>query len=228
MRLLVNEYTDCTRGERSPILFHNSEDGETLLLLADASETAFSNRYQPLIDVMKASFMESMRRRSNSLPERLRIASRAIEKIMRECFPSSNEFGEQSYSAVFVALGFDGSNAYPLWIGSPQAQLLRGGVCVRTTTPQVTVIPSSNQIFTESSISTNSDMESNVVDGEPWPLMIDDMVVLADCRLFALFSRSELANLVGGTKGNKAKALVEAAQTLKYAFAQSAIVAQVL
>lgn len=226
MQFLVDEYTDCTRGDRRPTLFHLSEAGEALLLLADASESAFSRCYQPLIDVMKAAFADSLYHRNSSFPERLRIASRAIEKTMRERFPSSGDFGEESYSAQFVVLGVNESNAFPLWIGSPQAMLLRGGVCIRTTRPQVTILPNSSQVFTDSSISTLSAAEAPILADEPWALMANDILLLAHHSLFRLFSESELANLIEGARGNKAKALVEAAQALKFTFAQSAIVAQ--
>ena len=110
MQLLVDEYTDCSRGDRRPTLFHLSETGEALLLLADASEAAFSRCYQPLIDVTKASFTYSFLHRDGSLPERLRIASSSLEKTMLERFPSSDEFGEECYSAVFVVLGLGESS----------------------------------------------------------------------------------------------------------------------
>jgi hypothetical protein len=228
MQILVDEHTDRTRGDRSPTLFHLSETGEALLLLADASETAFSRCYQPLIDIIKTTFTDSLLHSDGLLPERLRIASGSIEKTMRARFPSSSEFGEECYSAVFVVLGLQESNVFPLWIGSPQAKLLRDGLCIRTTSPQVTILPNSSRVYTDSSITTSSEAEAPIISDEPWSLMASDMLVLADHRLFSLFSENELVSLIEGTRSNKAKALVEAAQALNFTFAQSAIVAQVL
>ncbi len=152
MRIIVDEYTDCTRGERRATLVHHSQHNETLLLLADASETAFSRGYQPLIDVVKASFMDSLIHGAGSLKERMRNASRATEKTIRERFVNSSEFGEESYSAVFVALGLKEWTASPLWIGSPQSKLLLGGVCERATSPEITAMPHSRLIVTNNSI----------------------------------------------------------------------------
>jgi hypothetical protein len=226
MRLIVDEYTDCTRGERRPTLFYEMDTGERLLLLADASETAFSHCYQPLIDVVKTSFIDSLIHRAGSLQERMRSAFHATQKTMRERYPSSTEFGEESYTAVFVALGIEDSMAFPFWIGSPQAKLLRGGAVIKTTSPHVTAIPNSNLIVTINSISTDSEKNVSVAADDPWSLTLKDTLLLADHRLFSLFSENDLANLIEGTSSNKAKALVEAAQALDFSFAQSAIVAQ--
>jgi hypothetical protein len=227
MRLIVDEYTDCTPGERSPTLVHRSKTGETLLLLADASETAFSRCYQPLIDVVKSSFIDSLLHGVGSLQERMSSASCATERTMRERFPSSTEFGEESFSAVFVALGLKEWNALPLWIGSPEARLLRGGACIRTTSPHVTATPHSNLIVTNTLMTTRLETQPPVAADEPWSLVVKDLLLLADHRLFTLFSEDNLVNVIEGARGNKAKALVEAAQALKFTFAQSAIVAQV-
>ena len=88
-------------------------------------------------------------------------------------------------------------------------------------------MPNSRQVFTDSSITTRTEAKAPIIADEPWALMANDMLVLADYRLFRLFPDNELANLIKGAKRNKAKALVEAAQALDFTFAQSAIVAQV-
>lgn len=228
MQLVVDEYTDSTRGERKPTLFYPSEADRTLLLLADASETVFSRCYQPLIDVVKASFIDSLLQSDGPLQERLRSACRAIGTAMRGRFSSSTEFGEECYSAVFVVLGIEEGRAFPFWIGSPQAKHLRGGVCIRATIPQVTVIPTSNLIVTNNSMTTSPDSCASVATDEPWPLVSGDVLVLADHRLFAQFSERDLAGVIRRARGNKAKALVDAAQSLAFTFAQSAIVARLL
>jgi hypothetical protein len=239
MRLIVDEYTDRTRGESDLTLFQCSRTDQQLLLVADASETASSRAYQPLIDVVKASFVESLFHGDGPLPQRMRSACRALEQTMRERFPSSPEFGEEDYWATFVVLGVEGSHAFPLWIGSPQAKLLRGGVCIRSTIPQVTVIPkcgpwhefpsrNTDFIVTDNSMASRREEDASVADDEPWALATGDILLLADHRLFALFSENELANLIEGAGRNKAKVLVDAAQNIEFDFARSAILARVV
>jgi hypothetical protein len=228
MRLLVDEYTDCTKGERRPTLVHRSQAGETLLLLADADDTGFSIRYQPLMDVVKASFTESLSHGHGSLQARMRNAIGAIHKVMQKRFVSSPKFGEEHYYATFVALGLEHWSAFPMWIGSPQAKLVRDGVCFRTTNPQVTAMPNSKFIVTNKTMTASSDSYDSVVAGHTWSLVTKDVLILADHRLFVLFSDRDLASIIERESGNKAKALVESAQALDFQFAQSAIVAQVL
>ena len=109
MRIVVDAYTDCKDGQRSPTLFQVSPNGECLLLLVDASETAFAHSYQPLIDVVKNSFSHALSLTAGSLRERLSEVTLAVEKTMAVRFPSSKEFGSESYSTVFVALGIVGN-----------------------------------------------------------------------------------------------------------------------
>jgi hypothetical protein len=228
MRLIVHEYTDCTQEQSRPTLVHHSETGQTLLLLVDASEMAFSSGYQPLIDVVKSSFMDSVFHTAGSLPDRMSRAFIAADNTMRERFHSSTDFCEEQYSAVFVALGLEEGKAFPLWIGSPQAKLFRGGVCVRSTTPHVTAVPNSQIIVTDCSMNTYAQAVAFAAADGPWSLVEKDMLLLADHRSFALFSENDLANVIEGSRSNRAKAFVEAAQSLNYTFARSAIVAHVL
>jgi hypothetical protein len=230
MRLVVDEYTDCTKGSRDRTLFQVSPGGESLLLLADGSETAFAHGYQPLIDLVKTVFARSLFVGAGPMQERMLRATRAVVSAMSEGFISSEEFGEASYSAVFVALVIVEQCAFPVWIGSPQASMFRNGCCVKKTSSHVTVLPASagsGLIVTRQALSTvPNHADSHVEVGEPWRLAQDDVLVLADHRLFALSPDSEMVDIISNPV-TPAKNLVEWAQRFRYRFAEAALVLRV-
>src|ERR1700756_2509107 len=103
MSLLVTSYTDCPNGKRDPLLVKTLPRGESLLILADGSETAFAHSYQPVMDLVGESFLNSLSRSTGPIPERLQQAEIDFETLMGQRFPSSDRLGENSFSATFIA-----------------------------------------------------------------------------------------------------------------------------
>ena len=228
MRLTVDTYTDCTEGERNRTLFRTLPSGETLFLLADGSETAFAHSYQPIMDLVKECFPQAFSDSVGSILERLLLASMALESAMYQRFPSSEQFGENWYSATFIAVVILGNQSFSAWIGSQEAKLFRRGRCVKATAPHVTLVPGIGRndfAVTSKILSTVPGQDRAQADVEgPWGLQTEDVLVIADYRLFASGSDDEIGNIVANELTSPAKALVEWAQRLQHSFAQSSLV----
>jgi hypothetical protein len=112
MRLTVDAYTDCTKGHSDRVLFQTAPNGESLLLLADASDQVFGRNYQPLIDLVKDRFAQSLFPSEGPLQDRLSRGVEAIETTMHARFPSSEEFGEGWYCTEFAALVIENDSSH--------------------------------------------------------------------------------------------------------------------
>jgi hypothetical protein len=231
MDLLVTSYTDCINGKRDPLLVETLPRGESLLVLADGSEMALAHSYQPVMDLVGESFLNSLSRSMGPIPERLRQAEGDLETLMRQRFPSSDRFEENTFSATFLAALISGGQAFFTWIGSQQAKLFRSRRSVWETTPHVTVVPATDRgefIVTSRVVSTAAGEVGGPPQIEgPWSLASGDVLVIADYRLFHLLPDDEIAAIIATAPASAAQALVEEAQRRQRHFMRSALVARV-
>jgi hypothetical protein len=231
MSLIVDACTDCTTAERRRTCFRTYPNGESALLLADGSDTAFATGYQPIIDLVHESFALSSHSNAGSVQERLLLASASVEQAMFQRFPSSAQFGDEQYTATYIAVVVSGSQAFCAWIGSQQAKLFRSSRSVLETHPHVNIVPvrsRSDFIVTAKSLSTIPGQERSQADIEgPWTLQPGDVVVIADYRLFRLVSDDVVASIIATSHTSPARVLVERAESLEHSFAQSALVVRV-
>lgn len=233
MKLDVDIYTDCTRGERDPALFQTLPGGESLFILADGSEMAFAHSFQPIMDVIKGCFAESLARSTGSIRERLAQGVVDLGQAMDRRFPSSDRFGDKSYTATFIAVVIADDRCFLAWIGSQQAKLFRDRRCIKATVPHVTIVHRPGQsdfIVTDKVLSTSPGQVVEPPDIEgPWSLASEDVLVIADHRLFASIPDDEIATVLSKTHAggdtSAARSLVEAAQAKHRHFASTALIA---
>jgi len=232
MNLLVDKYTGSCEGKVDRALFETLPNGESLFLLANGSEGPFTHGYMPIIALVKECVASSLSHSLGSIPSRLSVASSDFEKSLSERFPSSGVIGEQKYSAEFIAAIVDQDRVFFAWIGSQQAKVVRKGQCVRETVPHITVLPGTTRrgfVVTTRFFSTiPGHEEARVETAGPWYVRSGDIIVLADCRLFALGTDDEIGRLVTKAASSMpAKALVAWAEGLENRYAESALVALV-
>ncbi len=230
MIIHVDSHTDCMSGKRDPLLNRILPGGESLLMLTDGSEMAFAHSYQPVMDLVRESFLDSLSRSTGSARERLELAVIDLETLMHERFPSSDRFGEDTYAATFLAALISGDQGFLGWIGSQQAKLFRGRRCVGATVPHVTVVPGTDRgdfVVTSRVLCTSADQSREVPDIEgPWRFMPGDVLVVADYRLFSLFSDDELIAILANEPTSAARSLAEEAQRKKPDFMRSSLIAR--
>jgi hypothetical protein len=229
MPLEVDQYTDCSKGQRDRTLFRTSPSGDSLLILADGSEIAFSQGFQPLVDLLKEVFYKEFLAKISSIDTLISEVTGSIYSEMKRKFPESGVPGEAWHSMEFVALIIKNQCAFPVWIGSPQAKLFRNGRCIQTTDPHITPIPTKGSEF----IVTNRTLSTQIKEDEcrvdttgPWALAPGDVLALADYRLFSLDRSNHIEGLVCDPI-SPAKKVVEWAQAQRYSFAESALIARI-
>jgi hypothetical protein len=197
--------------------------------MADGSDCAFSSGYQPIIDLSKETLAASLSLSIGSISERLRQAVADLEVALSSKFPSSEQFGEENYSATFIACVVASNQLVTAWIGSFQAKLFRNGVCVNATTPHVTMLPPPQKLaITSKVLSTQENsIEETPNFCSPWDLYSGDIVIIGNYRLFALATDAELVKIVSDVPTSAARCLVEWAESIEHQFAQSAIVVKI-
>jgi hypothetical protein len=232
MQIAIDVYTDSTQGPVDRTIFRQNSDGEAIALMADGSDMAFAYSFQPIIDLVKTQFLAAFDQNSGSIQDRMLRAATVVHESMFERFPSSQTFGENQYSATFIAAAIVGGFVSTVCIGSQQAKLFRGRACINATIPHVTMLPAQkeNNVLTITSkffSSVPGESNHDVEFCGPWKILNGDVLIIADHRLFTLASDDELASLIYDGRPSPATALVEWAQALHPMYGQSAIVGRI-
>lgn len=231
MSLVVDEFTDCERAIRNRTLLARLPGGEALIVLADGSDAAFSRGFQPVIDLVKKSLVESLNEGDGPFPERMRLAGDHVDAMMRRHFPTTNlDLDSPAFSATYLALVVADGRATAAWVGSQQVKLFRSGRCVAETAPHVVVLRTGDDRFavTTRVVSTVPGIAGEPIGlSEAWELLPGDLLVMADFRLFANGSEEEVLAVVREGPTFAARALVEWAEQRRHDFAQSAVVIRI-
>ncbi len=231
MAILIDSFTDQAKGAGERTRHYLRGPNEAILVIADGSNEDFSFGYQPIIDLVLLHFQDLAPTASDTHPRSLTQACADLQPIMHRLFPSREEPGENRFMASFLVALVHSHHCFVSWLGSHQIKLYRHGLCRVESSPHIAILPKADRrpfVVTTKMITTIPNAEQYHAEAqEPWQLEPGDILVIADSRLFLLDNSDEILRIVSPSQPHPAKRLVEWAQSVRFTFAQSALVAKI-
>ncbi len=231
MGILIDSFTDHAQGAGERTRHYLRGRNDDLLVIADGSNESFSIGYQPVIDLTLQQFQDLAATATEINTHNLSQTCADLQAPMDRLFPSSDEFGENRFTATYLVVLMQGHLCFVSWLGSHQIKLYRRGMCLVESSPHIALLPQAGQrpfVITTKMVTTIPNaVQYDAETQEPWRLETGDTLVVADSRLFLLDSADEISRIVSTPQPHPAKRLVEWSQSVHFDFGQSAIVARI-